>query len=59
MKRHHDHGSSYKGRHLTGADLQVQRFNLVHDHHDRKHGSMPEDIVLEKQLRVLHLDLKA
>ena len=31
---------------------------LIHYHHSRKHGSMPADIVLEKELRVLHLDLK-
>jgi hypothetical protein len=28
----------------------------VHYHHGRKHGSMQADMVLEKELRVLHLD---
>jgi hypothetical protein len=32
---------------------------LVHYHQDRKHGSLQADMGLEKELRVLHLDLKA
>ena len=32
---------------------------LVHYHHGRKHGSVQADMVLEKELRVLHLDLQA
>ena len=32
---------------------------LVHYHHGRKHGRIQTDMVLEKELRVLHLDLKA
>jgi hypothetical protein len=31
---------------------------LSHYHHDRKHGSIQADLVLE-ELRVLHLDLQA
>ena len=31
---------------------------LVHHHHDRKHGSMQADMVLEEELRVLLLDLQ-
>ena len=27
MKRHHDHGNSYKRKHLIGAVLQFQRFS--------------------------------
>ena len=27
VRRHHDEGNSYKGQHLTEADLQVQRFS--------------------------------
>ena len=27
--RHHDHGNSYKGKHLFGAGLQFQRFRLL------------------------------
>ena len=26
VKRHHDHGNSYKGKHLAGAGLHLQRF---------------------------------
>jgi hypothetical protein len=57
MKRHHDQDNSYKGKHSVGAGLQFQRF--IHYHHGRKHGSIQADIVLEKELRVLHLDPKA
>lgn len=43
VKRHHDHGNSYKGKHLIGACIQFQKFSLlsswqgtwkddVHDH---------------------------
>jgi hypothetical protein len=31
----------------------------VHCHHGRKHGIIEEDLVLEKEIRVLHLDSKA
>jgi hypothetical protein len=31
---------------------------IVYYHHGRKHGSMQADMVLEKELRVLHLDLQ-
>jgi hypothetical protein len=31
----------------------------VHYHHDGKHGSIQADMVLEKKLRVMHLDTKA
>jgi hypothetical protein len=27
MKKHHDQGNSYKGKHLIGAGLQFQRFS--------------------------------
>jgi hypothetical protein len=27
VKRHYDQGNFYKGQHLIGAGLQVQRFN--------------------------------
>ena len=29
MNRYHDHSNSYKGKHLIGAGLQFQRFNLT------------------------------
>jgi hypothetical protein len=55
VKRHHDQGNSYKGKHLTGADLQFQRFSPLS--YGRKHGNIHADM-LEKKLRVLHLDPK-
>lgn len=33
--------------------------HLVHYYRGRRHGNIQTDIVLEKKLRVLHLDLKA
>jgi hypothetical protein len=34
----------------------VYRFRgLVHYHHGRKHGRVQADMVLEKELRILHL----
>jgi hypothetical protein len=32
---------------------------LVHCHYGREHGSMQADMMLEKELRVLHLDPRA
>jgi hypothetical protein len=29
VKRDHDQGNSYKGKHLIGAGLQILRFSLV------------------------------
>ena len=52
-----DHGNPYKRKHFIGAGLQFR--GLVHYHHGGKHGSIQADVVLEKELRVLHLDLKA
>ena len=52
MKRHHDQGNSYKGKHLVEVGLQVQSFSSI-----IMGGSMA-DMVLEEQ-RVLHLDLQA
>ena len=42
---------------FIGSGLRFR--GLVHYHHGRKHGSMQADMVLEKELRVLHLDPKA
>ena len=55
---HHGHGNSYKRKHLIGAGLQVRR-SLVHHCHGGKPGSVQADMVLEKELRVLHLDGQA
>jgi hypothetical protein len=58
VKRYCDQGYSYKKQHLIEAGLQNQ--SLVHyHHHGRKHGSILADMILEKELRVPHLDLKA
>jgi len=57
MKRHHNHSNSYKGKHLIGAGLQFR--GLVCYCHGRKHVGKQADLVLKRQLRVLHLDLKA
>jgi hypothetical protein len=57
VKRHHDQGDLYKGQHLIGAGLLFR--GLVHYSHGGKPGSMQTDLVLEKELRVLHLDLQA
>jgi hypothetical protein len=42
---------------LVGAGLQVQRFSPVLSR--QEHGSIQADMVLEKDLRILHLVLKA
>ena len=54
MKRHHDGGNTYKGKDLFGAGLLFRE--LVHYHHGRKHDDMQTEMMLEKMLRVLHLD---
>ena len=56
VKRHHDHGNSPKEKHLMGAGLQFQRLNLLSSW--RKHGIIQAVMVLEKELRVSHLDLQ-
>jgi hypothetical protein len=48
VKRQHDHSNFYKGKHLTGAGIQFQRFRLFF-------FIMQPDLVLEKELRVLYL----
>ena len=37
-------------------ELAYSFSGLVHYHHGGKHGSIQADMVLEKELRVLHLD---
>jgi hypothetical protein len=54
--RHHDHGKSYKGQHLIGAGLKVQRFNPLSARWE--HGSIQAGMV-HKELRILHLHLKS
>jgi hypothetical protein len=57
MKRLYDHGNSFKEKYLTGAVLQFR--GLVHCLHFRKHSSVQADMVLERELRVLHLNVQA
>ena len=56
VNRHHDQDSSYRGQHLIGADLWVQRFNPLSSRWE--HGSVQADLGLEEP-KVLHLDPKA
>jgi hypothetical protein len=56
VNRHFDQGNSYKGQHLIGAGLQVQRFSPLLPR--REHGSIQAGMV-ERELRILHLHLKA
>ena len=52
MNRHLDQGKSYKGQHLIGAGLQVQRFSPSSS--GWKHGRVQTGMVQE-ELRVLYL----
>jgi hypothetical protein len=54
-KRHYDHGNSYKGKRLIR--LVYSFSGVAHYCHD-KYGGLQEDMVLEKELRVLLLDLQ-
>jgi hypothetical protein len=56
VDRHHDQCKSYKGQHLIGAGLQVQRFSPLPSR--QEHGSVQAGMV-QAELRVLHLHLKA
>ena len=53
VKRHHDHSNSYKRKafHWDG----LQSFSPL----SSGHGGMQADMVLEKELRVPHLDPQA
>ena len=51
VKRHHDYSNSYKAKLLN-----IIR-GLVHYHCGKKHVSMEEEKVVNKELRVLHIDL--
>jgi hypothetical protein len=57
VKRQHDHSNSYKGRHLIGAGLSFR--DLARYSHGRERGSVQADMVLEKELGVLHLGAHA
>lgn len=53
-KKHHNHGNSYTGKHLTEVSLQFRV--LIHCYHGWEHGSMQAEMVPEMELRVLYLD---
>ena len=53
-KRHHKQDKIYKARHLIWW-LSFRR--LSHQYHGRKQGSIQADMVLGKELNVMHLDL--
>lgn len=57
MNRHHDCSKAYKEKRLIGTFLQVR--GLVHYHHSGNLGGAQSDMVLEKWLRTLYLDLQA
>ena len=62
VKRHHGHGNSYEGKNLIGMTYSFR--GLVHYchggkhhcYHGEKHSDMQADMVLEKELEVLHPD---
>jgi hypothetical protein len=58
VNRHHDQHKckSYKGQHLIGAGLQVQRLSLLSS---RQEQSGAQAGMVQEELRVLHLYLKA
>ena len=51
--------SKAAGRCVVGAVAKSYSRGLVHCHHGKKPGSMLENMVLEKELRVLPLALQA
>ena len=59
MKRHHDHGNSYKEKLSLGLAYSFKILDHYHYHYGGKHVGMQSDIVLESSLKVLHLDRKA
>jgi ABC-type uncharacterized transport system ATPase subunit len=56
VKRHHDHGNSYKGKHLIGLDY---KFRLALYCHGEKHGRIQTGMMLEKETGILLLDQQA
>jgi hypothetical protein len=59
VKRHYGQAISYKGKHLIQTGLFSEVQSIIIYHHGRKHDRVQADMVLEKELRVLHLELKA
>ena len=57
MKRHQDQGDSYKRQHLIEGGFHSR--GSIRYHYGGKHGSLQADMVWEKEMKVLYLDLKA
>lgn len=57
MKKDHDHGSPYEEKYLTRVSLQFRGF--IRYHHSGKHGGTQVDTVMEKELRILHMNQQA
>ena len=55
VKRHHDHTNSYKGKLVEVAYSSEVQFIIIMVEHD----SVQADMMLERELRVLHLDFQA
>lgn len=57
MKRHHAHRNSYKENILfiTGDRLVSEVYSII-VMHGKKHGCREVAIILEKELKILHLD---
>ena len=53
VKRHHGHSNTYRGKHLFGAGLHFRVWSIIMVDGN---GIMQADMVLEKELRVSHLD---
>ena len=57
VKRHHDQANCYKENIELGLAYNFR--GLVHYLHGRNYGGMQAKMVLEKELKVLHLDPNA
>ena len=57
MKRHHEATITFI-KETIESGLAYRFTGLIYYHHGRKQGSAQADVVLEKELRVLHLDPK-
>lgn len=57
VKKHLDHSNSYKRKISLGVVWSFR--GLVHYHYGREHGGKQENMVSEKKLSILYLDLHA
>lgn len=57
MKTHHDHKNFYEGKN-SQLKLDYNFSVLIHYNHGRIDSDILVGMVMEKQLRVLHLDLQ-